>query len=181
MNLTNDGTSVPPDRRPMSEQPAWRHDFPIDVPQDQYVARREFAKFMVLISAAFATGQFWIVFQSVFRSRKEALPRREIGKLKDIPVGSAQMFSYPDEHDSCLLVRLKENEFVAFSQKCTHLSCAVVAQPEQNRFLCPCHNGSFDIRTGKPTAGPPPRPLPRVTIEVRGESIYATGIEVTTV
>src|SRR5579875_3286117 len=28
--------------------PAWRQDFPIDWPQDHYVARRDFTKFLVL-------------------------------------------------------------------------------------------------------------------------------------
>ena len=49
--------SLPPDGRPVSEQPRWRHDFPIDVPQDDYVARRDFTKFMVLTSLAFVVGQ----------------------------------------------------------------------------------------------------------------------------
>ena len=47
---------------------------------------------------------------------------------------------------------------VAFSQQCTHLSCAVVPQPEQNRLFCPCHEGAFDLQSGRPIAGPPNRP-----------------------
>ena len=42
-----------PDGRPHEEQPKWRRDFPLDVLQDNYVARRDFVKFMVLISGAF--------------------------------------------------------------------------------------------------------------------------------
>ncbi|MGH7505467.1 MAG: ubiquinol-cytochrome c reductase iron-sulfur subunit, partial [Longimicrobiales bacterium] len=59
----------------------------------------------------------------------------------------------------------------------THLLCPVIAQPERGRLHCPCHNGAFDIETGRPIAGPPERPLPRVRIEVRGDVVYATGIE----
>ena len=44
--------TIPPDGRPMDQQPAWRHDFPIDWPQDHYVERRDFMKFMVLTSLA---------------------------------------------------------------------------------------------------------------------------------
>ena len=40
-----------PDRSPEEQQPAWREDFPIDWPQDQYVERRDFMKFLVLTSA----------------------------------------------------------------------------------------------------------------------------------
>ena len=41
-----------PDGSPADRQPAWREDFPIDWPQDQYVERRDFMKFLVLTSAA---------------------------------------------------------------------------------------------------------------------------------
>lgn len=49
-----------PDGRSADEQPAWRDDFPIDWPEDHYVARRDYTKFMVLTSLAFAVGQLWI-------------------------------------------------------------------------------------------------------------------------
>jgi Rieske Fe-S protein len=30
---------------------------------------------------------------------------------------------------------------------------------------------------GQPVAGPPTRPLPRITVEQRGDQLYATGME----
>src|SRR3954466_14979955 len=62
--------TVAPDGRPMAEQPAWRTDFPIDWPQDHYVERRDFMKFMVLTSLAFTVGQFWIAGQNWWRRRR---------------------------------------------------------------------------------------------------------------
>src|ERR1044071_1566067 len=60
----------PPDGRPLHYQPQWRKDFPIDWPQDHYVARRDFAKFLCLTSLAFVIGQLWIGVQNVWpRSR----------------------------------------------------------------------------------------------------------------
>ena len=56
--------TIPPDGRPLEQQPQWRQDFPIDWPQDHYVARRDFTKFMVLTSFAFVVGQCWIVFEN---------------------------------------------------------------------------------------------------------------------
>lgn len=176
-----DSMSKTPDGRPHDCQPAWRRDFPIDLGQDTYVARRDFTKFMVLISGAFATGQLWIVAQSLFRRSSEAPKPLEITTIDRIGVNEALVFNYPGPHDNCILVRTGENDFVAFSQKCTHLSCAVIAEPEKGRFLCPCHNGSFDLHTGKPIAGPPPRPLPRIALEFRNGSIFATGVEASTV
>jgi len=50
--------TLAPDGRPMDEQPAWRREFPIDWPQDHYVERRDFMKFMVLVSLSLTIGQF---------------------------------------------------------------------------------------------------------------------------
>ena len=173
--------SIPPDGRSNEEQPQWRQDFPIDLGQDNYIARRDFTKFMVLTSFAFVIGQIWIVIENYFRARKGVLPTQQIARVDDLPIGNSVIFNYPNEHEPCLLVRTGEDRYVAFSQKCTHLSCAVVPQPENNCFFCPCHEGRFDLTTGRPVAGPPRRPLSRITLEIRNGVIYATGIEVATV
>ena len=99
----------------------------------------------------------------------------------NIAVGSVVTFNYPTDHDPCVLVRVSEQEYVAYSQKCTHLSCAVIPKPELGIIHCPCHEGFFDLRTGRPTAGPPPRPLPRILLDVRADGIYATGVDTRTI
>jgi nitrite reductase/ring-hydroxylating ferredoxin subunit len=169
--------SLAPDGRPGQEQPAWRQDFPIDWPQDQYVERRDFVRFLTLTSLAFVAGQLWIAGKSWLRDRELPPEARRIASPADLAVGGSLVFDYPAEHDSCILVRLSESEFVAFSQKCTHLSCAVIPKPELGVFHCPCHEGVFDLRTGRELAGPPPRPLPRVTLAIRDDGIYATGVQ----
>lgn len=173
--------TIAPDWRPMDAQPAWRNDFPIDWPQDNYVERREFTKFMVLTSFALTVGQVWIAAQNWLRKRAGQPEIRRVAALADVPIGGVLTFAYPGEHDDCVLVRLAERELLAYSQKCTHLSCAVIPRPEKNVWHCPCHEGYFDLRSGRPVAGPPPRPLSRVTLEVRGREIYAIGIEDRTV
>jgi Rieske Fe-S protein len=57
----------------------------------------------------------------------------------------------------------------------------VIPKPDAGVFHCPCHEGIFDLRTGGVIAGPPPRPLPRITIQLHGDDIYATGVEARTV
>ena len=169
--------SVPPDGRPLDQQPAWRQDFPIDWPQDSYIERRDFVKFLTLTSLAFAVGQLWIAGKSWLRSRELPAGAKRIASTADLSVGASLVFDYPAPHDSCILVRLAEAEYVAFSQKCTHLSCAVIARPDQGVFHCPCHEGSFELRTGRVLAGPPPRPLPRIRLQIEGDEIFATGVE----
>jgi Rieske Fe-S protein len=46
---------------------------------------------------------------------------------------------------------------------------------------CPCHEGLFDLGSGRPVAGPPRRPLDLVHVQVRGTDIYAVGVEARTV
>ena len=175
--LEREQITLAPDFAPAEAQPAWRQDFPIDWPQDLYVERRDFMKFMVLTSGAFALGQLWIGVQNWYRQRVGAPPVQLIAAVDELAVGAAVGFNYPHEHEPCLLVRLTSTEFVAFGQKCTHLSCAVIPRPEEGSFYCPCHEGRFDLRTGVPTAGPPRRPLTRIVLDRRGSDIYAVGVE----
>jgi Rieske Fe-S protein len=176
-DASRDQITIPPDFRPPEHQPAWRQDFPVDWPQDQYVERRDFVKFLVLTSMAMTVGQFWIAVQSWFRRRQAAPGDRRIAGIDQLAVGGTLVFHYPGEHDPCVLVRLDERDFVAYSQKCTHLSCAVIPRPDRSDIYCPCHEGIFDLRSGRPIAGPPPRPLPRIQLEVRGREVFATGVE----
>ena len=175
---TPDQLSVPPDGQPYHDQPQWRNDFPVDWPQDEFVARRDFTKFLVLTSFAFVVGQVWIVFENFRRKRNGQPPVKRIGPVSSMAVGAAQVFEYPDKHDICLLIRTGQQSFVAYNQKCTHLSCAVVPDADKGRLHCPCHNGFFDLATGVPTAGPPRRALERILLEIRDGDLYAVGREV---
>jgi len=136
---------------------------------------------MVLASLAFTVGQFWIGIQNFYRKRRGKPPIVRIASLDKIPVGKTIVFKYPDAHDDCILVRTDESTLLAFSQKCTHLACAVIPDATTNQIHCPCHAGYFELSTGRPLSGPPRRPLPRITLKVQSGDIYATGVEVTTI
>ena len=166
-----------PDGRPFEEQPKWRRDFPIDVPEDNHVARRDFTKFMVLVSFAFAVGQCWIWLMSAWRRARGTSASRRIVAVAEVPVGGAVSFSYPNPHDARVLVRTAADDFVAYSSKCTHLSCAVIPDVTAGVLRCPCHHGLFDLATGRPLAGPPRRPLPRVQLGREQGYIVALNVE----
>src|SRR5690606_16066992 len=104
-------------------------------------------------------------------------PQIMIAALDDVPVGGVIGFHYPGKHDPCILIRPDADTLLAYDQRCTHLACAVIPKVDQGHIHCPCHEGYFDLKTGAPTAGPPQRPLPRITLEVRDGLIYATGVE----
>lgn len=161
-----------------SDQPAWRRDFPIDWPQDHYVARRDFTRFLVLTSLPFALVQLGIGIINWFRRDRGRPPVRAIAPLAEIPVGGVVSFDYPDDNDPCLLLRPDETTLRAFSQRCTHLGCALTPDTEKNCLFCPCHKGYFALDSGRPLAGPPRRPLPRITLETRDGIVYAVAEEV---
>src|SRR5262245_48817540 len=145
-----------PDGRALSQQPHWRQDFATDAPEDDHVSRREFTKFLVLISGAFLTGQCWIALMSLIRQPRPPL-ERSIARLEGVPDGGVVQFRYPTQDDPCVLIRLGGDRLVAYSQACTHLSCAVIPEPEKGWIHCPCHEGYFDLENGRPIAGPPVR------------------------
>ncbi len=165
------------------DEPRWRQDFPIGWDSDHYVTRRELAKFLALGSAllAVATGLVALVAR---RPKRQSFPERTVGRLSAIAVGESQQFRYPTDADPCILVRTDAG-LCAYSQVCTHLSCAVVhraanggaAPGAQGDLFCPCHHGVFAVADGHPTAGPPTRPLPRIRLVERGDEIVAVGVE----
>ena len=163
-------------RRP-SATPLWRDEFAIHQADERYVNRRQFAKFLVLTSLGMVAGNVWIAIRSLFH-RDPVFEPRAIAGAAQTPVGGVTLFNYPGEHDPCILVRLAPETFVAYSQKCTHLSCAVYYAADERRLECPCHEGYFAVEDGSVLQGPPPRPLPRVVLERRGGDLVATGVEI---
>jgi nitrite reductase/ring-hydroxylating ferredoxin subunit len=169
--------TIPPDRDAMADQPKWRRDFPIDSAQDAYVARRDFTKFLGLTSLAFVVGQFWIAIRNRVRRARGALPIVPVAQRDELSIGAAKVFHYPTDTDPALLMRLNADEFLAYSSQCTHLQCPVIPQMETGELHCPCHAGYFDLHTGRPIAGPPRRPLPRIALKIENSIVYATGVE----
>jgi len=161
--------------RPASKEPLWKDEFSINRADEQYVSRRQFTKFLVLTSLGMFAGNVWILARSWF-GKTPVYSEKNICRTTDVPVGGVWLFRYPTEKDACILIRPDEETYVAYSQKCTHLSCAVFYAREKNRLECPCHEGYFSITDGRVLQGPPPRPLPRVLLEKRGDQIVAVGM-----
>jgi Rieske Fe-S protein len=136
------------------------------------VGRRELLRLAVLTSGALFAGTAVLALLGRIKSATHG-GTTQIARANDVAPGSAFYFSYPGSDDQAMLLHLPDGQFVAYSQKCTHLSCAVYYQAERDRIYCPCHGGVFDPRTGEPTAGPPQRPLPRITLRRDGDLLVA--------
>lgn len=156
--------------------PLWKEEFSIRQADERYVSRRQLTKFLTLTSLGMFVGNLWILARSWVR-RDGSYPARTIARVGEIPVGGVKLFEYPGPKDQCLLVRTSADAYVAYSQKCTHLSCAVYYSAAENRIECPCHEGYFSIRDGSVLQGPPTRPLPRVVLEQRGLELVAIRMQ----
>jgi Rieske Fe-S protein len=162
---------------PRRARPQWREEFPYHWSADDLVTRRDTLRFLVagsgalfLTSAAMAIAGF----------RRPSVTRRviPIATVDQVAENTAKVFTYPDQYAQGILINLPARGLVAFSAVCTHLSCAVLYQPEDQKLHCPCHEGYFDAYTGDVLAGPPTRPLPTIEIELRGDTVYAIQEEV---
>jgi arsenite oxidase small subunit len=161
---------------PAPSSPKWREDFPIAQGADNYITRREFTKFLVLISGATALGNGYFVLQR-HRETTRSYPSVEVATVDELKPGGVKLFRYPDEHEPAMLIRLADGEFVAYKQRCTHLSCPVHFVAAKNRLDCPCHNGAFDAKTGAVLHGPPPRPLPQIELRIADGKVFAEGVK----
>jgi len=137
------------------------------------VSRRNFGKVIAGGIVAIVVGGLWGLREWYHR---QATPVRLIAHTGEIPVRGSKIFQYPTDVAPCILVRLAETDYVAYSRICTHNSCPVFWHPEDNAFLCPCHDGLFSVTDGAVLQGPPPRPLPRILLRIRGSDIFAVGI-----
>jgi nitrite reductase/ring-hydroxylating ferredoxin subunit len=160
----------------IEKDPLWRQEVSIFTADERYVNRRQFAKFLVLTSLGMFVGNVWILVKS-WLSGQPHYPMKPVAGVDEIPVGGAKLFRYPGPEDPCILVRHSATEFAAYSQKCTHLSCAVFYAKESGHLECPCHEGHFSARDGRVLQGPPQRPLPRIVLERRGDRLVALGVD----
>ena len=66
------------------------------------------------------------------------------------------------------------SDFIALSSTCPHLGCQVHWEAQNDRYFCPCHNGTFDP-AGVGTGGPPGDAglsLPRYPLKVEAGLLY---------
>ncbi len=163
----NDRRRSQPRKRPIGET-----QFPYTWDADDLVSRRQMLRFAVLASGALFAATGVLAGIGYVRERSRGT-RQPIVKAADVPIDGVHYFNYPDQSSQALLLHLNDGRFVAYSGKCTHLSCAVYWDQPDKRLRCPCHNGEFAPETGDVVAGPPNRPLPKILLEQQDGMVYA--------
>jgi Rieske Fe-S protein len=97
-----------------------------------------------------------------------------IGKADDFQPNTGTIFKMGRKPG--ILIRTKEGEFHAFIALCTHLECTVQYRPDMGLIWCACHNGRYDLN-GINVAGPPPRPLTPLKVNVAEGSVFVSREE----
>ena len=92
-----------------------------------------------------------------------------VGTLDDIPVGQGKIV--PVGHKPVVVTHTDQG-VKAFSAICTHLGCIVIWDDTRKLIVCPCHDGLFNPVTGAVVSGPPPAPLPTMSVTVDNGNIY---------
>lgn len=161
------------------EVPKWAEDFPLDSQKDSNVSRRDFIKYLGLVSLGFFAGTFGVWVRSLFKVHEspKQMARFKIVDHDDLPVGGSYVFEVPGHKEPAILVRLNQNDYAAYGQKCTHLQCPVIWKKNEKILFCPCHKGAFSGTTGDVLYGPPERPLPKIKLEVTSDGVYFAGME----
>ncbi|WP_424213297.1 ubiquinol-cytochrome c reductase iron-sulfur subunit [Streptomyces sp. BI20] len=146
---------------------------------DSLTTRRDYLRIVATVSGGLAIGGVGVAAGILHRhGDSDTLP--ETKKVADrIAPGESVAFRFPGDEDRALAVRLGDGTLVGYSAVCTHLACAVLWREDRGpdgELYCPCHEGVFDARSGEVTAGPPPRPLPRIFLtEQLDGSVWAVA------
>jgi Rieske Fe-S protein len=157
------------------QSPRWKEDFPIRSDEDCYATRREFSKFLGLMSVAILVGTTAATFRKWWKKfRASHAPELALAGDHEVAVGGYKLFRYPTESDPCILVRLDEQRYAAFDQRCSHLSCPVFFDSASRQLVCPCHEGFFSAEDGRPLSGPAKRPLAPLSVSVRDGKVWVS-------
>jgi len=92
---------------------------------------------------------------------------RRLASLQQIPAGGGLILTNAE----IVLTRGSDDTVHGFSAVCTHQGCTV-SSVRNGVIGCPCHGSRFNAQTGAVLAGPAPRPLPPISVVVRGGDVY---------
>ena len=100
---------------------------------------------------------------------KSSIPDAPLTINKDeIPTGTAKEFIFNET--PLVVINRRGSGFIALSRVCTHLGCLVGYDKFNNKLVCPCHAGEFDLE-GRVLSGPATKPLLRYSLKITADQI----------
>jgi len=131
--------------------------------------RRRFLTLLLTVLGFTTAGSFvYPLVRFLAPTGAKAKLKPIILKKSEIPIGEAKEIAVGTT--PAMVINRPGGGFIALSRICTHLGCLVDYSKAENRIICPCHGAIFDLE-GNVVSGPPPRPLPRVPLQVEGDAI----------
>jgi nitrite reductase/ring-hydroxylating ferredoxin subunit len=118
----------------------------------------------------------WVSARFMLPARIGQMHELFVARVSDVAVGATLLYETPDGRTVNVTRRGSAgtaDDFIALSSVCPHLGCQVRWEGQNNRYFCPCHNGTFDP-SGKATGGPPGDAglsLPRYALTVRNDRL----------
>lgn len=119
----------------------------------------------------------WIGGRFMLPAHTGQLRQQFVTRVSEVAVGQTLLYRTPDGRTVNVTRRAGNgtaDDFIALSSTCPHLGCQVGWEPQNDRYFCPCHNGTFDA-SGKATGGPPGdagQSLPRYGLRVEKGLLY---------
>jgi len=149
-------------------------------------ARRRFLKWMTALGSLMMGALVGVpALRAFFSPAFRAPPTQrwiKVGEAAQIEPGVPVRFDFSETvNDAWVETRALRgvwlytedgDKFTVYSGQCTHLACSYAFEKQRGVFLCPCHHGMFDIKTGAVLGGPPPRPLDTLETKVEDGDLY---------
>jgi cytochrome b6-f complex iron-sulfur subunit len=116
-----------------------------------------------------AAGAIGAYLRAPEREKRVAERTVRVGTLDELRVGDAKLVRHGAT--PFYVVRLDAERVIAISAVCTHVRCILDFDRQKKGFVCPCHDGRFDL-AGTVLSGPPPKPLASYNVQVRAGEVY---------
>ena len=104
------------------------------------------------------------VFPSFFSTRRTST-KLVLGTEEEL-FNQTSFITKHFDNRTFIIKKVAEGTIEAFDAACTHAGCPVRWNETDQKFFCKCHGGIFDAQ-GLPLAGPPKKPLNKLTVEKR--------------
>ena len=152
--------------------------------------RRDFVKVVLAVLGSVMGATIAIPAVGYLLSPAMAVQKKEawisLGPLDNYPIGAPTLFSFTQatvngwektvNSYGVYVTRVDETNQKVFSNMCTHLSCRVTWKDDAQEYICPCHDGIFNI-DGQVMDGPPPAPLQEYQTKVEEGVLYFYFVE----
>ena len=154
----------------------------VDPPRGQALTRRAalWLSSRVVMAAGLVGGYglfAWVGTRFMLPAQLGRVNQLFVTRIADLVPGGTLLYQTPDGRTVNITRHGTSDtaeDFIALSSTCPHLGCQVRWEGQNNRYFCPCHNGTFDAQ-GTATGGPPfdaGLSLPRYALTLQQGLLY---------